>query len=182
MIKLWPIIFINLIVGCSMNSNSTQEELEEEIKVPDQESWDVTFKATENGKVTAKLWFNHISQFNERKEYEFDQKFRVDFYNKIGEKTSWLTGERGKLKEDRTLMEAHGNVIAHSDSADITLFTESLFWDNIKKKILSNDFVMIVTEQDTIYGNGFEAETDFSKWEIKKSRGHTKRQVEIGIK
>ena len=173
-------ILFFLLIGCTIDSIPKQTTEEEEI-VPNQESWDVTFESTEDGIVNTKLWFGHFLQFNKTKEHEFDQNFRVEFYNKMGKRTSWITGERGKLKQDRSNMEAYGNVIAYSDSANMTLYTESLFLDNITEKIFTDDFVTITTDQDTIYGTGFEAATDFSRWEIKKSKGHTTRRVDIGM-
>lgn len=170
-----------LLTNCTVDTTPKQTKEDEEKILPDQESWDMSFEATEDGRVTAKLWFGHVSQFNEKRQYEFDQNFKVDFYNEKGKITSWMTGERGILKENRTIMEAFGNVIVHSDSSETTLYTESLFWNDNKKKITTEDFVTVTTPQDTIYGKGFESETDFSRWEIKQSRGHTKRPVDIGF-
>ena len=176
-------ICILLFAGCSVEPANQQIIPEEESqRIPDQEGWNSTLVTTSIGKVEAKIRFGHMSKFNQSNEYKFDQNLHVDFYDKNGEPTSWLTSDRGTLNENTNMMTASGNVVAHSDSANLTLYTETLFWNEQRRKIISNDRVMLTTKQDTLYGLGFESEIDFSKWVIKKPWGHSSRPVELGVK
>ena len=72
-------------------------------------------------------------------------------------------------KSDNLL--AIGNVRVFSDSG-ITLYTDSLLWNNKSERIFSNDSVMLTTNfNDTLYGIGFESNADLTHWKIKKPWG-----------
>lgn len=51
------------------------------------------------------------------------------------------------------------------------LNTEHLIWNERTKKIYSDDFVKITTPDEIIFGNGFEADQDFSRYKIMKIKG-----------
>ena len=168
--------------GCSRRTepkNQTAETAAQ--RIPDQESWNSTLITTDMGRITAKIWYGHMRKFNDQDVYEFDQNIKVEIFNKKGRRTSWITADRGRLFEARKFMEAIGHVVAHSDSADITLFTERLQWDDKRKKIVSNDFVTLATAQDTLYGVGFESEADLTRWVIKNPRGVSSRPVDLNL-
>ena len=186
--RLLPIITaitlsIVLTTGCRLDTASQQPRLaENQQQVPDQESWNSSLTTTSSGRITTRISFGHMSRFNEKRMYEFDQKLHVDFYDKDGKITSWLKSEKGTLNEITNMMEATGNVVAHSDSSNLTLYTEQLFRDGSRRKLTSNKEVMITTNQDTLFGLGFESEFDLDKWVIKKPWGHSLRPVELGLK
>ena len=63
-------------------------------------------------------------------------------------------------------MKAMGDVIAVSDSG-ITLFSQSLIWDAKKEILFTDERIMITTlEKDTLYGIGFESNSDLKNWKI----------------
>jgi hypothetical protein len=78
-------------------------------------------------------------------------------------------------------MEVYGNVIAHSDSANMTLYTERLEWDETRNKILSDEFVTITTDVDTFYGVGFESDVDLKYWKIIKATGRSNRPIDFDM-
>ena len=58
-----------------------------------------------------------------------------------------------------------------SDSG-VTLFTDTLSWDNVREKIFTDDSVKFITEsQDTLYGIGFESDVELNNWKILKPTG-----------
>ena len=68
-------------------------------------------------------------------------------------------------------MIAIGNVVVLSDSG-VTLFTDTLSWDNIREKVYTDDEVIFITEeQDTLYGIGFESDVELDNWKILKPTG-----------
>ena len=72
-------------------------------------------------------------------------------------------------------LQAIDNVIVESDSG-VTLYTDTLSWDNTAEIIFTNDLVMITTESnDTLYGIGFESDVNMEHWKILKPRGVTSR-------
>jgi len=67
-------------------------------------------------------------------------------------------------------MEARKNVVAINQNGD-QLNTEHLIWDERREKLLSDEFVKITTKDEIIYGSGFEANQDFSKYKIFNIKG-----------
>jgi hypothetical protein len=62
-------------------------------------------------------------------------------------------------------------VIVVSDSG-VTLFTDTLSWDNLRERIFTEDSVIFITEQqDTLYGVGFESDVELDNWKILKPTG-----------
>ena len=72
-------------------------------------------------------------------------------------------------------MRAIGNVVAVSDSG-ITLYTDTLIWDSKKEKMSTDDPIMLTTQKnDTLYGVGFESDSDLQNWKVIKPTGGTDR-------
>ena len=68
-------------------------------------------------------------------------------------------------------MIAISDVVVVSDSG-VTLFTDTLSWDNMREKIFTYDSVKFITEsQDTLYGIGFESDVELNNWKILKPTG-----------
>jgi hypothetical protein len=51
------------------------------------------------------------------------------------------------------------------------LTTEHLIWDERRQMLNSDEFVKITTKDEIIYGNGFEANQDFSQYRIFNIKG-----------
>ncbi|SVA03165.1 uncharacterized protein METZ01_LOCUS56019, partial [marine metagenome] len=100
----------------------------------------------------------------------------ADFFSTEEEHMSNLKSERAFVYEETDNLLAIGNVVVVSDSG-VTLFTDSLYWDNKLEKITSNDTIMLTTEMDdTLYGVGFESDVDLTHWKIIKPWGVTARE------
>ena len=57
-----------------------------------------------------------------------------------------------------------------------SLYTDTLYWDAKNEKMNTEDSVMITTlEKDTLYGIGFESDSDLENWKILKPSGVTER-------
>ncbi|MBL0138664.1 MAG: LPS export ABC transporter periplasmic protein LptC [Bacteroidetes bacterium] len=66
-------------------------------------------------------------------------------------------------------MEARKNVVVVNQKA-IGLIRNISFGMK-KQKLISDEFVKITTKDQIIYGDGFEANEDFTKYKIFKTRG-----------
>ena len=95
----------------------------------------------------------------------------VDFYNDFGEHISILYADSARINEHNNNLNAHGNVFVVSDSG-YTLITHTISWDNSYKMIVAKDSVMFTTSDgDTLYGVGFESDSDLEEWRISKPFG-----------
>ena len=90
----------------------------------------------------------------------------IDFYNDQGEHISILYADSARINEYSNDLNANGNVYVVSDSG-YTLTTRKIVWDNSYKMIVAEDSVMFTTsEGDTLYGVGFESDSDLEEWRI----------------
>jgi LPS export ABC transporter protein LptC len=92
------------------------------------------------------------------------------FYDDALAVKSKLDADYGVRYEREQRMEARKNVVVVNQKGE-RLNTEHLIWDEKKEKLLSDDFVKITTKDEIIFGNGFEANQDFSKYKIFNIKG-----------
>lgn len=103
---------------------------------------------------------------------EFPEGVHIVFYDTLKRIRSELSAMYGISYEKRYVMEARRDVEVINHLKNEKLNTEHLIWDRNKKIIYSEVFVMITTEDKTIYGeNGLEADERFDSWKLKKVRG-----------
>ncbi len=104
---------------------------------------------------------------------EFPKGLHAYFYNDSGLITNELKANYGIRYESVSKMEVEKDVELTNAKGD-RLTTQHLTWDEQRKLIYTNDFVKIVTAKETIFGDGLEANQDFSQYTIKKPKGSLK--------
>ena len=98
-------------------------------------------------------------------------KREIDFYNDTGDHISMLFADSARINEQNNDLKANGNVYVVSDSG-YTLTTHEIIWDNSYRMIIAEDSVMFTTSAgDTLYGVGFESDSDLEEWRIYKPVG-----------
>ncbi len=164
------IMSLFLLLNCS--NNETQSETTEIVRddLPDQESWNAQLTITNEGKKVGVVNAGHIKKYSSKKLTLISEGVKVDFFNNMGEHTSVLTSKGGEVKDQSQNMIAYGNVVVVSDSG-LTLFTDTLLWDNEKQKIISEIPVKITSDTDTLYGDSFISDPNLENYEITNSRG-----------
>lgn len=175
------------IVAIVLSFNACQKEKKEVIaasenlEFPDQEGWNSSVTTSKNGLVSAIIHYGHMQQFKKRKVIELADGIKVDFFDEKGKPTSNLISETGRINEATNDIEALGNVVVMSDTG-ITLKTQYLKWDNNIEKIVSNEFVTIITaEQDTFFGKGFESDQNLNNWRILDFSGRASRGFNLNL-
>ena len=166
-------IAVTLMISCGTREDSGPILTRKDF--PDQESWKPTIILTREGKKRAVIRAGYLAKYNEVQEVVLDRKVDADFYSTEEEHMSNMKSEKALVYEANDNLLAIGNVIVVSDIG-MTLFTDSLFWDNKAERISTDDSVMITTEMnDTLYGVGFESNVDLTHWKILKPWGVTSR-------
>ena len=153
-------------------------EMQSREGLPDQESWGVTIILTDKGLMRAKIRSGHLEKYNEKEFVLLDWDVTVDFFDDKEQHTSVLTSKTAEVDQASNDMKALGNVVAVSDSG-ITLYSETLTWNSKDEKLHTKDNIMITTlEKDTLYGVGFESDSDMKNWKILSPSGVTGREME----
>jgi LPS export ABC transporter protein LptC len=167
-------------VGCADRSAYEVSVADTTKEYPEQEIWESTIVLSRDGMVTSRIQAGHIARYKEKSETWLDSGVVVDFYGNDGRHTSRLTAERGLVEgdQDQSDMQAWGNVVVVSDSGQ-TLETEAIRWDHARDQIVSDTFVTITTELDTLYGFGLVSDGQLENWEITKPTGKTMREFDL---
>ena len=175
---IFLVIILIITIGCINDEKepALPDSIEE---YPDQESWDATILITKEANTIGYLKAGKIEKYSKKNITLLKEKIKIDFYNNEGQHTSVLTSEGGKVFDITQDMLAYGNVIVISDSG-MTLYTDTLKWDNKKQKIISEVPITITTEEgDTLYGDSFVSDPNLRNREIINPRGKSIKTIKI---
>lgn len=126
---------------------------------------------TDSGKVTFTVNAGRIDRFpGEEQHDEFSLGVEVVSYTRAGEFESQVNAENATYLPQKKLMVARDSVILRNREGKM-LNTELLTWDENIGKIYTDKFVRITTPTEILFGDGLEAEQDFSRYEIKNIKG-----------
>lgn len=101
---------------------------------------------------------------------EFFDGVKVFFYDSEKEVESQITAKYAIQYEKEDRIEAKYDVVVVNLKGD-TLKTEYLIWEKTKQLIHTESFVKITTKDEIMFGDGLEANEDFSKYKIKNIKG-----------
>lgn len=174
--KIFLLIGILLIGGCTRLEE--ENEVAENLQIPDQESFNTFITLTKEGKKMAEVWAAHVQTFSSQKKTLLKDSIHVDFFDRDGEHKSVLTAKEGIIFTASNDMTALGNVVVISDSG-LILKTERLHWKNNLQRVVSDTTVVFVTHKDTLYGDYFESDPDLKEYIIKNTRGVSHRKVQV---
>jgi len=96
---------------------------------------------------------------------EMPKGMKAIFYDEALNVKSRITADYAVRYEKEEKMEARKHVVVINEKGE-ELDTEHLIWDQKREKLISDEFVTIKQKDQTIFGYGFEANQDFSKYRI----------------
>ncbi|MEZ5016615.1 MAG: LPS export ABC transporter periplasmic protein LptC [Flavipsychrobacter sp.] len=108
---------------------------------------------------------------------EMDDGLKVEFFNDSLAVESTLTAIYARYYEKKGNILIRDSVVVVNKKGD-ELHTEELVWNQKAKKIYTDKFVRIITPTQIMYGNGLEANEDFSWYRIVKPKGIVKVEKE----
>ena len=160
-----------LIFQFACQSNELQKSGQTRQGRPDAESWDAVITLTNKGAKRGVIRSGHLEKYNNNEFILLDQNVDADFFNKEEVFTTNLKSLVAEIDEEEDFLVAIGNVVVVTDSG-VTLFTDTLSWDNQKEKVFTSDSVIFITEKkDTLYGIGFESDIELNNWKILQPTG-----------
>lgn len=152
--------------------NSITSAIEQ--KKPVESGKNVEIIYSDSAIVRAKLNAPQLDRFLGKKPYmEMPKGMKVVFYDEERKESSKLTANYGigyDSGNGMERMEATNNVVVINEKGE-KLNTEHLIWDAVRKKIVTDKFVKITTKEEVIWGDGLEANQDFSEYVIKNVKG-----------
>lgn len=131
----------------------------------------VQVNVTDSGRRIAQINSPLMERYAGKEPYiEMRKGLQGLFFDKQGVKQNQLDANYGISYEKTKVIEVRNNVRLENVKGD-KLTTEKLTWDQASKKIYTDQFVKIATQNEVIYGQGFESNETFTVYRIFKTEG-----------
>jgi len=155
-------------ISCSNDLEAVKEAVKEDF-ISVERGKDVEILFTEDAiptiKIIGKTALRYAAIPPDEAYTKFPDGLKLFVYNENGEIESELTANEGTMADNSDNLEVSGNVIIINEKGE-QLQTEELTWNKEDKKIKTETFVKIFTEDEVIYGTGFEADENFTNYVI----------------
>ena len=156
--------------GCVNDLEKVEAIMEEEL-LPVEVADSIEIIYSDSALLKVILTANHLERFLGENPYlEMTEGVHVRFFNNLGQVESELRSNYAVSYENTDIMEAKEDVVVVNKEGE-TLNTEHLIWEEKTERIHTEEFVKITTEDEVIFGHGFESNQDFTKYRIKKIKG-----------
>lgn len=158
--------------ACQSNEPDEINAVVDEENHPSLSVKDLESIITDSGRVKYRFLAPEMNQYDNRaKPYtEFPEGLHLIVYNDSGEVEARIKSHYAIYYKKEDLWELQNNVEA-VNFKDEVINTEQLFWDADKKKIYSDEFIKITTDEEILTGYGFESDEKFQNYTIKNISG-----------
>jgi LPS export ABC transporter protein LptC len=109
--------------------------------------------------------------YNEKCETILDSGVFVRFYDANGKQSGTLRADIVNIDDKTKDMVANGNIIVVSDSNLTKLETNTLKWEQQRRRIYTDVYVKITSPSEIIEGIGLESDERLSNYKIYKVTG-----------
>jgi len=162
------VLFLATMLFSCENDMMAVIKLSSKDSIPDITINNVHVKQSENGKMTLELTAPKMISYQARESYtEFPNGLKIIFYDSIMQPKSELTANYGVSYDSKHTMLARGNVVVRNFQKQEQLNTESLLYDQLTKKVSTEEFIKITQPDKTILGKGMESDELFDNWVIR---------------
>lgn len=164
-IDSWFIVLLGAVIatgialsGCGRDSqpSGTEGMAVVDSGGPDQVTSNAHMFLYSEGRKTTDLRADRIMQYT-AKDSTIAERLDVDFYDSTGVKISNLIAQRGYIREKDNFLAVNGSVRVLGEDS-VRLFTEYLEWDAGRDRVVTDSFVTIIQNQDTIRSYGVETD------------------------
>ena len=133
---------------------------------------DVTIIYSKNGKVKGRLFaHDYVKNATATPPYtDLNTRLKIEFYSDSGSLAQILTADSSRIYDAEGNAIVWGNVQIISTKGE-QLNTEELIWNKSIDKFFTEKPVKITTGSEVLYGNGLEANQDFTWYRILNPKG-----------
>jgi len=168
--KIIVFLAVFIFLGCSNDINEVNAITDSEY-LKKEEAIDVVILYSDSAQVKVRITADKMIRYLDKTDPrdEFPEGIFVEFLSESGRPTSWLEADRATRYEKKGEVVAQGNAKFYNQKEEMLTSTE-LIWKEGDGKLTTNKFVRITQpmKRDTSYGYGFEANEEFTQFEIKK--------------
>jgi LPS export ABC transporter protein LptC len=171
------VLWIPVILLCMFYNTGCTNDPEEIKKLGENENYALLTSVgievvyTDSAIRKARMKAPVLQEFGGNEPYsELPYGVEVEFFDETGKVNSELTARYAIHRRLRDEMEARYNVVVINKKGE-KLHTEKLIWDNRQKRLRTDAFVRITTADEVLYGEGLEANEDFTWHKILRPQG-----------
>ena len=135
-------------------------------------AFDVTILQSENGKLKVRLFAKEFVRNDKAKPPYIDMRkwLKAEVYNDSLMVESVLTARYARYYEKQGNILIRDSIVVVNKRGE-RLETEELVWNQNAKKVFTEKFVKIITPTQVMYGDGLEANEDFTWYRILNPKG-----------
>lgn len=165
-------LFAALLFYSCENDPEEIKQITQERNLPDQIAENIEMLYSEKGNVMVKITAPLMLHYeNKRNPYtEMPKGVEVIFYDSAMTVESQLTARYAICRVKEKIWEVRNDVEVHNARGE-TFNSERLVWEELNEKVYSDVMVKITTEDEILFGEGFESDQYFDKWVLKKPTG-----------
>lgn len=169
--SLIPGILLLSVAACK-NDPKEIHALMSKGEAQEDKAFDVTILYSENGKTKARLFTREFVRNEVAKPPYVDMKKKlfVEFFDDSMKVNNTLSAKYARYYEQQENVLIRDSVVVVNKKGE-ELNTEELVWNQKLRKFYTEKFVRITTPTQVMYGDGLEANEDFSWYEIKHPKG-----------
>jgi LPS export ABC transporter protein LptC len=161
-----------ILAGSYTGCKPVDDDIKNKIvyKGPIAETRNIVSQFSDSAKLQIKLEAPRQLQY-ESGDAVYPDSLYLTFFDKDGEINNTVRANYGKYEKTKDIYFIRGNVIVNNPTKKETMRTEELFWDKQTRKIYTEKFVTVKTEDEFLQGQGLTANQDFTNWKFKKATG-----------
>ena len=171
-------IFVCLLAACK-NDPAEIRALTGQTNMQEDRARGVTFLYSQDGNVKMRIYAKVFVRNNNAKRPFIDMNngLKMEFFDDSGNVSDVLTADSSRYYELQRDFIVWDSVQIVSRKGE-RLNTDELIWNESAQKFFTEKPVVITTNNEVLYGNGMEANRDFTWYRILKPRGSV--QVDKG--
>jgi len=171
--SLFPgVLFLLFMMTACKNDPNTIRALTSRSLGQEDRAKDVTIIISEHGKVKVQLFAHDFIRNEMAKPPYTDMKngVKAEIYNDSGVIENTITARNARYYEEQGNILVRNSVVIVNRKGD-KLNTEELVWNQNIRKIYTEKAVKITTPTQVLFGDGLDANEDFSSYQIKNFKG-----------
>lgn len=169
--RVWPLVIACLCVACK-NDLDQLAEVDMVADAPDRVTSQAEYFYSDSGIVRNRLRAGRVEEYmsEKRQKTVLSDGVELVFFDGLGRQGSVLKARQGLIKPRKNRMEVRDHV-AFTNARGERLETELLVWSQDSDRVWTDRPVKIVRAQDILYGQGLDANEDFSRYTIRRLTG-----------
>lgn len=165
------LILAGVFAGCEDDRSEFGSAYEDDFDSlqPDQITSDAHIYLYKAGRRTTDLTASEIRQFTIL-DSTIAYDLYVEFFDSTGERMSTLQADNGYIREKDNFLAVNGSVKVIGEDS-VILLSEYLEWDAAKDSVVTDSFVTIIREGDTLTSYGMQSDPALKNISFKNASG-----------